>query len=338
MSAYCHALCASFLLLIGQKMNTVDSSRRLSVLIAGALLPQVMDSLAAEYDVARLWVESDRDAFLAENGARFDVLATSGTYGANAALIGALPNLKLIASFGVGTDPIDLHAAKARGIAVTNTPGVLNGCVADHALGILLALSRRIVEGDRFVRKGAWLTNKLPLGTKLGGKVCGIVGLGGIGRDIAKRVEACGMSVAYFGPNRKADLPYRYYDSLVAMARDVDVLMLSLPGGAATHHIVDASVIEALGPQGMLVNVARGSVVDQEALVSALTRGAIAGAALDVFENEPEVPEVLFGLDNVVLTPHSASGTNETRQAMADLLLANVAAFARGTALASPVV
>lgn len=331
-------LCVFFLLLIGQKMNTVDSSRRLNVLIAGALLPQVMETLTAEHDVARLWTENDRDAFLAEHGGRFDVLATSGVYGANAALIDALPNLKLIASFGVGTDSIDLDAAKARGIAVTNTPGVLNACVADHALGILLALSRRIVEGDRFVRKGAWLKNKLPLGSKLGGKVCGIVGMGGIGRDIAKRVEACGMRVAYFGPNRKADLPYRYYDSLVEMAKDVDVLMLSLPGGASTHHIVDAAVIEALGPQGILVNVARGSVVDQDALVQALTSGTIAGAALDVFENEPEVPEVLFGLDNVVLTPHSASGTHETRQAMADLLLANVAAFACDAALESPVV
>lgn len=318
-------------------MTTFDSGRRLNVLMAGALLPQVMDALDAGHDTARLWTVADRDAFLAEHGARFEVLATSGVHGANAALIDALPNLKLIASFGVGTDPIDLGAAQARGIAVTNTPGVLNDCVADYALGLLLALSRRIVEGDRFVRSGAWLNARLPLGTKLGGKLCGIVGMGGIGRAIARRVDACGMQVAYFGPRRKDDLPYRHYDALPALAADADVLILSLPGGASTHHVVDANVLAALGPRGLLVNVARGSVVDERALVDALTRGTLGGAALDVFEDEPRVPDALFALDNVVLSPHTASGTHETRQAMAELMLANVSAYARGVPLLSRV-
>ncbi|MGI4861790.1 MAG: 2-hydroxyacid dehydrogenase [Janthinobacterium lividum] len=314
-----------------------SASRRLKVLIAGALLPKVMDTLDATHETVRLWTQPDRAAFLAEQGAQFDVLATSGVYGADAALIAALPKLRLIASFGVGVDSIDLDAAKAHGVAVTNTPGVLNDCVADYALGLLLALSRRIVEGDRFVREGRWREAKLPLGTKLGGKVCGIVGMGGIGRAIAKRAEAFGMRVVYFGPNRKPDLSYTYFDSLPAMADAADVLVLSLPGGPATQHIVNADVLRALGPRGLLVNVARGGVVDQDALIDALAQRTIAGAALDVFADEPTVPEAMLALDNVVLSPHTASGTHETRAAMGDLLLANVAAFARGDALATPV-
>jgi lactate dehydrogenase-like 2-hydroxyacid dehydrogenase len=319
-------------------MTTTHSPRRLKVLIAGPLMPLVMDGLEAEHEVAKLWLAADRNAFLAERGGEFEVLVTGGSAGANAELIDALPALKLIAGFGVGTDAIDLVAAKARGVAVTNTPGVLNDCVADHALALLLSLARRVAEGDRFVRSGAWLKGKMPLGTKLGGKLCGIVGMGGIGRDIARRVEACGMSVAYFGPNRKTDLSYDYYDSLVAMATDADVLILSLPGGPATHHIVDASVLKALGPKGMLVNVARGSVVDEPALVAALLEGTIGGAALDVFEHEPSVPEALLPLDNVVLAPHTGSATVETRDAMGNLVLANVEAYASGELLLTQVV
>ncbi|GAB7536206.1 2-hydroxyacid dehydrogenase [Burkholderia sp. 3C] len=311
--------------------------RRLKVLAVGALSDRVMHALAEHHDVARLWAAPDRAAFLAERAGEFEVIATSGAYGASAELIGALPNLKLIVSFGVGTDPIDLDAARARGVAVTNTPGVLNECVADFALGLLLGLSRRVVEGDRFVRDGKWANARLPLGTKLGGKLCGIVGMGGIGREIAKRVAACGMRVAYHGPNRKTDLAYDYYPSLRELAAAADVLILALPGGAQTRHVVDADVLDALGPNGQLVNVARGSVVDQAALVDALLNRRIAGAALDVFDDEPAVPAELLGLDNVVLAPHTASGTHETREAMAALFLANLAAYASGEALLTPV-
>ncbi|EKS9916678.1 2-hydroxyacid dehydrogenase, partial [Burkholderia multivorans] len=201
----------------------------------------------------------------------------------------------------------------------------------------LLALARRIVQSDRLVRAGEWATGRKMLGTKLGGKLCGIVGLGGIGREIARRVAACGMQIAYHGPTRKSDVPYPWYASLVELARDADVLVLSLPGGAATHHIIDAAVLQALGPNGMLVNVARGSVVDEAALVNALAQGAIRGAALDVFEHEPHVTPELLSLDNVVLTPHIGSATNETREAMTQLVLANIAAFAAGRPVLSPV-
>ncbi|PNE56656.1 2-hydroxyacid dehydrogenase [Paraburkholderia fungorum] len=312
-------------------------SQALHVLVAGPLSPDLVSGLDALYETRKLWLEPDQTAFLQTHGPSVDVLATSGIFGADEALMNQLPNLRLIASFGVGTDPIDLDAARARGIVVTNTPDVLNECVADTALGLLLALARRIVQSDRLVRAGEWTAGRKILGTKLGGKVCGIVGFGGIGREIAKRVTACGMRVAYYGPTRKNDVPYLWYPSLVGLARDADVLILSLPGGTATHHVVDTTVLQALGPDGMLVNVARGSVVDEAALVSALEQGAIRGAALDVFEHEPEVPSALFSLDNVVLTPHIGSGTSETREAMTQLVLANIAAFAAGRPLLSPV-
>ena len=314
-----------------------NSTRRLNVLIAGPLPPDLVAQLDNDYATAKLWLADDRNDFLAEHGHRFDVLATSGVFGADAALMEQLPNLRLIASFGVGTDPIDLPVAHARGVIVTNTPGVLNACVADAALGILLALARRLVVADRCVRADKWAAGRLPLGTRLGGKLCGIVGLGAIGREIATRVSACGMRVAYHGPSRKDEVDYAYYPALVDLARDADVLILALPGGTSTQHLVDAKILQALGPGGMLVNVARGSIVDENALVEALINRTIAGAALDVFENEPHVPSALFALDNVVLTPHIGSGTNETREEMAQLVLANIAAVAAGKPPVTPV-
>lgn len=314
----------------------MTDSLSLDVLMACPLLDDLSAWIESEHNATRLWEQSDRAAFLAAHGARFEVLATTGAIGADKALIDALPNLRLIASFGVGVDPIDVDAVRARGIAVTNTPGVLNACVADLALGLLLALARRIAEGDRFVRAGQWTSRRLPFGTALGGKRCGIVGMGGIGREIAKRVSACGMRVAYHGPRRKADLDFPFHDSLVGLASESDVLVLALPGGDATRHIVNAQVLDALGPRGMFVNVARGSVVDEHALVDALNSGALGGAALDVFEHEPNVPASLRALDNVVLAPHSGSATVETRFAMGDLVRRNIDAFAHGAPLVTP--
>ncbi|WP_260853996.1 2-hydroxyacid dehydrogenase [Paraburkholderia sp. BCC1886] len=296
----------------------------------GPLSADLIARLEADHTIDKLWEQPDQAAFLAQHGARFDVLATSGVFGASAGFIEQLPNLRLIASFGVGTDPIDLDAARARDIVVTNTPNVLNACVADMALGLLLALARRIVHADALLRSDQWTAGRATLGTKLGGKLCGIVGLGAIGSEIALRASAFGMRIAYHGPERRAGVDYPYYPSLLELARDADVLILSVPGGAATHHLVDARVLDALGPRGMLVNVARGPVVDERALIDALTRRAILGAALDVFEHEPVVPPALLALDNVVLTPHIASGTAETREAMTQLMLDNIAAFASG--------
>jgi len=239
--------------------------------------------------------------------------------------------------FGVGYDGVDVAAARERGIAVTHTPNVLNDEVADLAMALVLAVSRRLVEADRYVRTGAWAKGPMPLARKVSGARMGIVGLGRIGNAIARRAEAFGMSIAYTARAEKADAPYPYFATAEALAREVDFLVVITPGGAATRKLIDAKVLAALGKKGYLVNVARGSVVDEPALVEALRAGTIAGAGLDVFENEPNVPAELLALDNVVLTPHVGSATWQTRQAMADLSFGNLQAHFAGKPLLSPV-
>ena len=233
----------------------------------------------------------------------------------------------MISNFGVGVDRIDLAAAKARGIAVGHTPDVLNDCVADTAIGLMLDIARRSVEADRFVRAGKWAAGggkSIGLGRKVSGARLGIVGLGRIGQTIAKRVGGFDMAVRYHARHPVADAPWTYEPSLIELARWSDFLVVIVAGGAGTRHLINAEVLQALGPRSFLVNVARGSVIDEAALVHALQNGVIAGAGLDVFENEPHVPQALFGLDNVVLLPHIASNTEETREAMGLLTLDNL--------------
>lgn len=296
------------------------------VLIVGPLLPELMKRIEAKYRVHRWWEITDTAAFLKAHAGAIRGIATSGRYGATRAMIESLPALEVIVSFGVGVDPIDMEAARQHDVVVTNTPGVLDDCVADTALALMLAVSRRICELDRFVRAGRWRSETPPMGRKLGGRRCGILGLGNIGRQIARRAEAFGMDIAYHNRSPRQDVPshYMYCEDIHALARASDVLVLAVPGGAGTLRVVDEKVIDALGPQGILVNVARGSVVDQEALVCALREGRLGGAGLDVFENEPEVPDALCAMDQVVLAPHIGSSTVETRQAMADLVMANL--------------
>jgi lactate dehydrogenase-like 2-hydroxyacid dehydrogenase len=248
-----------------------------------------------------------------------------------------LPNLGAITCFGVGVDAVDLAATADCAVQVSNTPDVLNECVADQALGLLLAVSRRIIEADRFVRAGRWESERFGLSTALGGKRCGILGIGPIGQAIARRAAAFGMPVAYCARSPKAGLNYPYYDSALGLAEQSDVLILALPGGGSTSGIVDAQVLEALGPQGILINVARGSVVDESALIEALQGKRLLGAGLDVFANEPHVSQALRDLDNVVLAPHIASGTVETRTAMAARVLENLEAFFRSGQVLHPV-
>jgi lactate dehydrogenase-like 2-hydroxyacid dehydrogenase len=307
-----------------------------TLLLVGRLQSSVMRPLAADYHVLHLWEAADPALLLASHANDIEVVVTSATHGADAALIAALPRLRLIASFGVGFDTIDVAAAQARGIAVTTTPNVLNDCVADTALGLLLAVSRRICEADRFVRAGRWESERFIYGTKLGGKTCGILGLGAIGMAVAKRAQAFDMHVAYCNRQARADVDFTYFDTPQALAEASDFLILTLPGGTETQHIVDRQVLAALGPQGILINIARGSVVDEAALVDMLSKGELGAAGLDVFEDEPHVPKALWQMDNVVLTPHIASATHETRDAMGKLVLANVAAFYAGHALPSP--
>jgi hydroxypyruvate reductase len=239
---------------------------------------------------------------------------------------------------GVGYDGIDVAAAIERGIPVTHTPNVLNDEVADLAMGLMLSAARRIPLADRYVRAGRWAKEgPMPLARKVSGARLGIVGLGRIGQAIADRAQAFGMSIAYTARSARASLPYAFYPTAAALAAEVDFLIVITPGGAGTRHMINAEVLAALGSGGYLVNVARGSVVDEAALVDALQRGVIAGAGLDVFENEPHPLEALQALDNVVLTPHMASATVQTRQAMADLAADNLRAHFAGAPLLTPV-
>ena len=299
--------------------------------------PATEAKLAAEFDIHPLWAESDPAAFLAQRGGEFVAVATTGGIGVDAALIDALPGLKLIASRGVGVDKLELDAARRRGVAVSNTPGVLNDCVADLALGALLAVSRRLCQADRFVRRGDWQRGRFPLSTRVSGKRLGIVGLGRIGRTVALRASGFNMEIRYHDVKALADVAFGYEAALVDLARWADFLVITAAGGPGSQHLVSAEVIAALGEDGFLINVSRGSLVDQRALVAALVSGRLGGAALDVYEDEPNVPPELLTLDNVVLFPHIASSTSDTFSAMEELVLSNMRQFFSQGTLLTPV-
>ena len=305
-----------------------------TVLQLGPLLALVEQGLSANYNLHQLGKAADPAKFLAEHGAAIEAVASSGRNGVDRALVDALPGLRIVAHFGVGYDNVDAEYAKGKGVVVTNTPDVLTDCVADLAIALLVDVSRGITAGDRYVRAGRWLKGPMALAKRASGKRLGIVGLGRIGRAIATRAEGFDMEIRYHNRRQSPDCAYHYEHSLTDLARWCDFLMVATSGGEATRGLVSAAVIEALGPEGFLVNIARGSVVDEPALVSALVEKRIAGAALDVFADEPRVPEALFALDNVVLAPHIASATTETRAAMGQLVLDNLASFfASGRAL-----
>jgi hydroxypyruvate reductase 2 len=304
------------------------------VLVNGEQMPHVMERLAERYQLHKLHEAGDGAELLRNVGSRIRGIATGR--GASASLIDALPNLEIISSFGVGTDAIDVEHARKRGIRVANTPDVLNDDVANFAIMLLLATMRNFVAYDRYVREGRWAREGAPPLTRgIAGRQVGIVGLGRIGRVIADKLRVFHCEIAYFSRHERKDAPYRYYSDLVGLARDSAALVVIVPGGAETRNLIDASVIDALGPKGILVNVARGSVVDEPALVKALAEGRLGGAGLDVFADEPNVPEALFKMDNVVLQPHQGSATVETRRAMGDRMLENLAAHFEGRKLPS---
>jgi lactate dehydrogenase-like 2-hydroxyacid dehydrogenase len=306
------------------------------VLLVAPLYAPTQAELESACTVHRLWQAADRQAFLAELAPRIGIVVTTGGAGASRALIERLPSLRLIACFGVGVDAIDLAAARERGIAVTNTPDVLTDDVADLAMGLIIAALRGIAAADRYVRAGRWTGGAMPLQTKVSGKRLGIVGMGRIGQAIARRAAAFDMAIAWHGPRAK-EVPWRHEPDLMALARSVDVLLAACPGGAATRGLISRAVLQALGPRGVFVNISRGSVVDESALVELLVGRQLGGAALDVFADEPNVPEALRSLDHVVLQPHQASATHETRTAMGRLVLDNVAAHRAGRPLLTPV-
>jgi lactate dehydrogenase-like 2-hydroxyacid dehydrogenase len=303
------------------------------------LMPALERQLAETYTVHQLPAAGpQRDAFLATRGAEFDGVVTSAAGGASAALIAALPKLRVISSFGVGLDQLDVGAAAARGIPVGYTPDVLNDCVADLAFALLLAVARRIPQGDRYVRASRWVEKgaaPFPFGRQVTGARMGIVGLGRIGRTVARRASGFDMDVRYHNRRPADGVAWTYEPQLLELARWSDFLVIVTAGGAETRHLIDDKVLDALGPEGYLVNVSRGTVIDEAALVRALQAKRIAGAGLDVFEREPQVPPELFSLDNVVMVPHIASATVQTRQAMAQRVLDNLSAFYAGQAMPS---
>ena len=307
------------------------------IVLVGNMTPSVVAALEQSYTVHRVASGAEPAPLAPEVRAGIRGIATGGSKGAGTALIGSLPALEIIAVNGVGTDAVDLDACVGRGIRVTTTPEILTDDVADIAIGLMLATARTLALGDRFVRGGGWLSGQLPLATKVTGKRLGVLGLGRIGRAIARRAEGFDMKIAYVGRRRQEDVPYRFEPSLPALARSSDILVLAAAGGPQSQGLVDREVLEALGPEGILVNIARGSIVDEPALVEALTSGRLGGAGLDVFAREPEIPEALLGLDNVVLSPHQASATRETRAAMGRLVLDNLAAHFAGRPLLTPV-
>jgi len=312
--------------------------KEVEILSVGPMYPASLEAMERDFTVHKLWQAKDRLQLLAEVGGRIRGAQSFGPYGVDAKLIEALPRLEIIANVGVGVDAIDLDAAKRRNIIVVNTPDVLNECVADLAMGLTVATLRRISLGDRFVRAGSWLKSAFPLGHKVGGRTVGILGYGRIGKAIAKRAEAFGMRIVYHGRKPQPGVAHKYYASLTEMARDCDVLMVICPGGDATRHIVNAEVMQALGPEGTLINVARGSVVDEQALVKALAEGSLGAAALDVVDSEPNVPPALLEMDEVILQPHVGSATHETRKAMGDLAVDNLRAHFSGKPVLTPVV
>lgn len=294
--------------------------------------------LAEHYDVLALWRESDPLAALARRGGAARVAVTTVRRGCSADLIGRMPALQAICSWGVGYETIDVAAAGARGIRVSYTPDVLTDCVADLAWGHLIAAARRIAVADRYVKTGEWRSvGTFPLATRVSGKRLGILGLGRIGQAIARRGQGFDMQVRYHDLQARPELPYPFEPSLAELARWADFLVVACQGGAATHHLVSREVLDALGPEGILVNIARGSVVDEAAMIAALAEGRLGGAGLDVLEKEPPDLSGLMSMDQVALTPHIGSATRETRRAMGQLVLDNVDAFFRDGRLLTPI-
>ncbi|MCI4663840.1 MAG: 2-hydroxyacid dehydrogenase [Neomegalonema sp.] len=308
------------------------------VLQVAKLPPHVEKALEAAYIVHRYFDASDKDAVLAAAAPQTRAVATSGFSGCSADIVAALPKLEIVSSNGVGYDAIDVEACKARGVAVTNTPDVLNDAVAEMTLALMLALCRRIPQSDAYTRQGKWASQgDYPLTAELTGAKVGILGLGRIGKEIALRCQAFKMHVVYHGRSEQAYQPYSYYADLETMAREVHWLVVIAPGSASTTGIISRAVMEALGPTGNLVNIARGSLVDEPAMVELLQAGKLGGAALDVFADEPRPTEALFAMDNVVLSPHAGSATHKTRAAMGDLVVRNLAAHFAGAPLISRV-
>jgi lactate dehydrogenase-like 2-hydroxyacid dehydrogenase len=308
------------------------------VLLLGPLKPVVVNGLESACMVHKTAAAKDRDAFIAEHAGVRAIACSATTERIPGSFMERFPNLEIVATFGVGYDHMDSKWAAAHGVILTNTPGVLTEEVADTALGLLLCTVRELPQAERYLRAGKWREGDYPL-TKatLRDRTVGLVGLGAIGQAIARRLEAFGMPVVYHTRHKRPQVPYRHYPNLIDMARDVDILLAIVPGGAATANMIDAKVLDALGPDGILINMARGSVVDEQALIKALQEKRILSAGLDVYAKEPHVPSELIALDNVVLFPHLGSASVHTRAKMDQLMVDNILAWAAGKPPLTPV-
>lgn len=303
-------------------------------------IDRLPDPVRAELTEMVEFVEADPttlEDIVSSRGADVRIISSRGKRTIDSGLLDQLPALGLIACYGVGYEKVSAHAAAERGIMVTHTPDVLNADVADLAVALLLATIRQLPQADRFVRERKWSGGPYPLTATLREKTIGIVGMGRIGQAIGRRLEGFDLDIAYHTRNRVEGIAYRYVDDLALLARQAHVLIVIVPGGAATENIIDAAILNELGQDGVLINVSRGSVVDQDALISALERGVIGGAGLDVYRNEPAVPEALLKRDDVVLLPHIGSATHHARTAMDQLYLNNVAAWLSGRKIPSPI-
>jgi lactate dehydrogenase-like 2-hydroxyacid dehydrogenase len=297
--------------------------------IQNSTLPQWLeDQLKVSFEVYPLWNEKDPQDYLSRHGAEYEAVVSRAAVGVSESLVKQLPNLKVISSFGVGYDKVAVELAKSRGIQVGYTPEVLNDCVADTAFGLLIDVARQMSASDRYARSGQWFKAPYPMTTKVSGKRLGILGLGRIGQVIAKRASGFDMDIRYHNRKPNPDVPYQYESSLIDLAKWCDFLIVASAGGPETNNLVSKQVLEALGPTGYLINIARGTVVDEQALIDSLGNKTIAGAGLDVYQDEPNIPKELLDIENAVLLPHVASATNETRQAMAELVFDNLMAYA----------
>lgn len=302
-------------------------------------MPPIERALEGDFLIHKLWEHEDRSAFLRRVGPRIDgIVSYSGAALVDAEILAALPNVRIVTNMGVGYESVDLTVTKARGIVVTNAGGVNAIDVGENAFAMILAFGRGIVAGDRYIRAGRWRSEgRRKMTRRVSGRTVGILGLGHIGMEVAKRAAAFEMPVFYHNRKVRSDVPYTYCSSPVELAHAVDFLVVATPGGAQTEHLVDAAVLDALGPDGALINIARGTVIDERAMVDRLTDGRLGGAGLDVFEDEPNVPEALYGLENVVLQPHQGGATYEGVAAAVELVGFNMRAFFDGRPVKSRV-
>jgi lactate dehydrogenase-like 2-hydroxyacid dehydrogenase len=319
------------------RSSRMSALKPIPVLIPAPTMPLIMDGIDKAFTLHKLWEQPDPDAFIKARGSSIRAIAGGNKKRMDGAWLKSFPKLEFVANFGVGYDGVDAAWCGKNGVIVSNTPDVLTDEVADLAVALLLATIRQLPQADAYLRRGEWLKGNFPLTTTLRGRTIGIVALGRIGKAIAQRLEGFGVEIVYHGRNPQTDVPYRYYADLTEMAKAVDVLLSMAPGGAATHHMIDGPVLKALGPKGILINVGRGTVVDEAALIEALASKTILSAGLDVFEDEPRVPQALIDIPQTVLLPHVGSASHHTRDLMGNLVVDNLISWFSGKGPLTPV-